>query len=322
MKFFLLTLVAYVSASTFDRKVADAFGAFMTKYSKSYDTIEEYAKRLKVFSQNLERVNKMNAEHILIGGEAVFGVTPFSDLTPEEFKKYYLGYKPSNITKKYVNVQLEGPPANDIDWVSRGMVTPVKDQGQCGSCWAFSATAAIESYGAIKTSQGLKVLSAQQINSCDKRDGGCNGGNTETAYKYVIGAGGIELNSDYPYTSGSGRTGWCHFDSSKISSEINGYHSVMRGESNLESALNEGPVSVCLAASSWQSYTGGILRNCDNQVDHCVQATGYASDYWVIRNSWSTRWGEEGYIRLERGRDLCRVADDVTYPTFSMEKKE
>lgn len=322
MKFFLLAIVACVSATIFDSKLTDAFGLFMAKYSKSYDTVEEYAKRLGVFAKNVERVNKMNAEHILIGGEAVFGVTPFSDLTQEEFKMYYLGYKPSNSSKNYVTVKLEGPPANDVDWVRKGMVTPVKDQGRCGSCWAFSATAAIESYGAIRTSLGLRVLSAQQINSCDKRDGGCNGGNTETAYGYVQGAGGIELDSDYPYTSGSGSTGTCHFKSSKIETSISGYHSVSRGEYNLESALNQGPASVCLAASSWQSYTGGILRSCDNQVDHCVQATGYASDYWVIRNSWSTQWGEEGFIRLARGQDLCKVADDVTYPTFSTEKEE
>jgi len=312
---FLLSIIACVCAVTLDSKVADAFGRFMEKYSKSYDTIEEYAKRLAIFAENIDRVNKMNADHILIGGEAVFGVTPFSDLSPVEFKKFYLGYKPSNITKHYVDIRLDGPPANDIDWVSKGHVTPVKNQGRCGSCWAFSATAAIESYASL-AGKGLKVLSAQQINSCDKRDGGCNGGNTETAYQYVQSAGGIELNSDYPYTSGGGSTGSCKFNSGRIAISITGYKSVSRGEGALETALNSGPASVCLAASSWQSYSGGILKKCDNQVDHCVQTTGYASDYWRIRNSWGTGWGESGFIRLERGRDLCKVADDTTYPTY------
>merc|ERR1712141_186868 len=220
----------------------------MSKYGKSYDSIEEYAKRLVIFSDNMDKVAKMNAEHVLINGEAVFGVTKFSDLSAKEFQKFYLGYKPSNATKTYVDIKLDGPVANDIDWVSKGAVTPVKDQGRCGSCWAFSATAAIESYAQL-AGKGLKVLSAQQINSCDKRDGGCNGGNTETAYQYVKGAGGIELNQDYPYTSGEGRTGRCKFAKSKVAIDITGYKSVSRGESALKTALNAGPASLCLAAS-------------------------------------------------------------------------
>jgi hypothetical protein len=310
-----ITLIACVSAS-YNPAISEAFAKFVNDYNKEYDSVEEYAKRMAIFTDNMDRVATMNAEHVLISGEAVFGVTKFSDLTPQEFKNYYLGYVPSNSSQPRVDIRLDGPPANDIDWVSKGAVTAVKDQGRCGSCWAFSATAAIESYAHVAGGKSLLVLSAQQINSCDKRDGGCNGGNTETAYEYVKSAGGIETNSDYPYTSGGGSTGQCKFQSSKIAISINGYHSVSRGESNLESALNNGPASVCLAASSWQSYRGGILSSCDNQVDHCVQTTGYASDYWRIRNSWGTGWGESGFIRLARGRDLCKVADDVTYPTF------
>jgi len=314
---FLFLFAACVSAVTLNSAVTDAFGRFMKEYGKSYDSVEEYAKRLGVFAENMERVAKMNAEHVLINGEAVFGVTKFSDLTPEEFKATYLTYRPSNRTRNVKDPVIEGPIANDIDWVSKGAVTPVKDQGRCGSCWAFSATAAIESYAKLSGKYGLEVLSAQQINSCDKRDGGCNGGNTETAYEYVKGAGGIERNSDYPYTSGGGSTGSCKFQSSKIAVTISGYHSVSRGESALKNALNEGPASLCLAASSWQTYRGGILARCDNQVDHCVQGTGYSgSSYWRIRNSWGTSWGESGFIRLAQGSDLCRVSDDTTYPTF------
>jgi len=314
---FLLFFAACVSAVTINSGVTDAFGRFMKEYGKSYDSVEEYAKRLGVFAENMERVAKMNAEHVLINGEAVFGVTKFSDLTPEEFKATYLTYRPSNRTRDIKDPVIEGPIANDIDWVSKGAVTPVKDQGRCGSCWAFSATAAIESYAKLSGKYGLEVLSAQQINSCDKRDGGCNGGNTETAYEYVKGAGGIETESDYPYTSGGGSTGRCKFESSRIAVTISGYHSVSRGESALKNALNAGPASLCLAASSWQSYRGGILSRCDNQVDHCVQGTGYSgSSYWRIRNSWGTGWGESGFIRLAQGQDLCRVSDDTTYPTF------
>jgi len=296
--------------------MTDAFTKFTKDYHRNYATIEEWAKRHAIFKENMLKVSEMNAEHVLINGEAVYGVTKFSDLTAEEFKNNYLGYVPSNATKSYVDVRVDGPVANDIDWVSKGAVTPVKDQGRCGSCWAFSATAAIESYAQL-AGKGLKVLSAQQINSCDKRDGGCNGGNTETAYQYVKSAGGIETESDYPYTSGGGSTGSCKFESSRIAISINGYHSVSRGESALKQAMNEGPTSLCLAASSWQSYRGGILSKCDNQVDHCVQGTGYSgSEYWRIRNSWGTGWGESGFIRLAQGKDLCKVSDDTTYPTF------
>jgi len=312
MMFFMLFATA--SAVTLNQATTDAFGRFMKDYKKTYDTVEEYSARLAVFAENMERVAKMNAEHVLINGEAVFGVTQFSDMSPKEFKQVYLTYKPSNATKEYVT--FDGPVANDIDWVSKGAVTSVKNQGRCGSCWAFSAVAAIESYASL-AGKGLKVLSAQQVNSCDKRDGGCNGGNTETAYGYVKGAGGIELESDYPYTSGGGSTGSCKFNSARIAVSITGYKSVGRGESSLKSALNAGPASLCLAASSWQSYRGGILSKCDNNVDHCVQGTGYSgSSYWRIRNSWGTGWGESGFIRLAQGSDLCKVSDDTTYPTF------
>jgi len=311
---YLFTLLTTVTAVALNQATTDAFGRFMKEYKKTYDTVEEYSERLAVFADNMERVAKMNAEHVLINGEAVFGVTKFSDLSPKEFKSIYLTYRPSNATKEYVT--FDGPVANDVDWVSKGAVTSVKDQGRCGSCWAFSAVAAIESYAEL-AGKGLKVLSAQQVNSCDKRDGGCNGGNTETAYQYVKGAGGIELNSDYPYTSGGGSTGSCKFNSGRVAISITGYKSVGRGESSLKSALNAGPASLCLAASSWQSYRGGILSKCDNNVDHCVQGTGYSgSSYWRIRNSWGTGWGESGFIRLAQGQDLCKVSDDTTYPTF------
>merc|ERR1712226_122490 len=214
--------------------------------NRKYDSVEEYAKRLTIFAENMERVKEMNAKNVMINGEAVFGVTKFSDLSPEEFKSTYLTYRPSNRSTRVIeDPVIDGPIANDVDWVSKGAVTPVKDQGRCGSCWAFSATAAIESYAKLSGKYGLEVLSAQQINSCDKRDGGCNGGNTETAYEYVKGAGGIEKNSDYPYTSGGGSTGSCKFQSSKIAVTISGYHSVSRGESALKNALNDGPASLC-----------------------------------------------------------------------------
>jgi C1A family cysteine protease len=317
MKLALATL-AVSHAATLTSEVMDAFAHFTKTYNKKYSDAE-WSTRMAIFAENLERINEQNRQHILIGGDAVFGVTQFSDLTPEEFKAMYLTYVPSNSTAPRVNIELDGAPATTVDWRTKGAVTEVKDQGQCGSCWAFSATEAIESYSFLSSGK-LVSLSPQQITSCDKVDGGCNGGNTETAYQYVVKAGGIETSASYPYTSGGGNTGICKFNQQQVAVKITGYKSVAKGETNLKAALNNGPVSVCLAADAFQSYRSGILKSCPGQVDHCVQAVGYddsnSPPYWIIRNSWATSWGEQGYIRVESGKDLCKIFDDVTYPTF------
>jgi len=315
MKFGAL-LVGLASAARLTPEVLESFTRFQAAFGKQY-TDSEFASRAAVFADNLERVAEQNREHVLAGGDAVFGITKFSDLTPAEFKAIYLTYQPRNVTER-VTIELDGPLAADVDWRTKNAVTPVKDQGQCGSCWAFSATEAIESYYALSSGGSLKELSPQQITSCDKVDGGCNGGNTETAYQYVAKAGGIELGADYPYTSGGGSTGVCKFTAGKVAVKIKSYTSVSRGEASLKTALNNGPVSVCLAAESFQSYHSGILNICVGQVDHCVQAVGYDSsaNYWIVRNSWGTSWGEKGYIRIAMCKDLCKISDDVTFPTF------
>jgi len=301
-----------------DSAITSAFTNFMEEYNKQY-TDAEFATRLGIFAQNLERVNQMNKEHILLGGEAVFGVTQFSDLTPEEFKSMYLTYRPGNSSEPRVNVVLDGEPNTVVDWRTKGAVTDVKDQGQCGSCWAFSATEAIESYSFLNDGK-LVNLSPQQITSCDKTDSGCGGGWPHNAFTYVQKAGGIESSADYPYTSGGGSTGVCKFNAAKVAVKVAGYKSVTKGEANLKAAVNNGPPSVCVAAEAFQSYRSGILRSCPGSVDHCVQAVGYddtnSPPYWIVRNSWATTWGEKGYIRIASGSDLCLIADYVTYPTF------
>jgi len=311
-------VLASVSAVIITPDIVGAFEAFRIKYDKTYSD-DEFTKRIDVFANNLDMVNGLNAEHILAGGDAVFGVTKFMDLTSEEFQSQYLNYIPRNETLERV-VPVVDRVAAVVDWRTKGVVTAIKDQGQCGSCWAFSATEAIESYAKLSGKYGLEVLSPQQINSCDKTDGGCNGGNTETAYGYVKSAGGLERESDYPYTSGrTGKTGTCTFEKSKVVVSITGYKAIAKGEANLQTALNAGPVSICLAATKFQTYTGGILKTCDNNVDHCVQGVGYdtgSDPYWTVRNSWGTNWGEKGFIRVATGKDLCKIADDVTYPTF------
>jgi len=330
MKTGILAVVATLAgAASFDGmvdgRVLNSFETFTKKFGKTYESDEEWAKRAGIFAENLESMFASNKEHILAGGEAVFGVTKFMDLTKQEFKDMYLTYKaPAEGSVQRVNITRTSKKlADSIDWRTKGVVTPVKDQGQCGSCWAFSATEAIESFAQLYNNQALYELSPQQINSCDKTDDGCTGGNTETAYAYVKSAGGLVLGKDYPYTSGtSGNTGFCKVGEKKKVVKISGFTAVEKGEENLLAALSDvGPVSICVAADAFQSYSGGILKSCPGRIDHCVQAVGYGGEgfdkFWIVRNSWGESWGEDGFIRVQRGSNLCHISDDVTYPTFN-----
>jgi len=314
----VLGVLATASATLLNGDVMSAFLDFQQTYGKTY-TDDEFAKRLAIFNTNLERANKLNAEQILLGGDAVHGITKFMDLTQDEFRSQFANYVSTNSTLKAPFLALDGAVAATVDWRTKGAVTKVKDQGQCGSCWAFSATEAIESYFFLKTGK-LVELSPQQITSCDKVDGGCNGGWPYRAYEYVKGAGGLESSADYPYTSGGGSTGTCKFVSAKVvaGTKPTGYTSIQKTEAQLQAALNNGPPSVCVAADAFQTYRSGILKSCPGSIDHCVQAVGYdtTDNYWIVRNSWGTNWGEQGYIRIEMGRNLCQINQDATFPTF------
>jgi len=162
--------------------------------------------------------------------------------------------------------------------------------------------------------------------SCDSRDGGCNGGNPPTAYEYVIKAGGLETWADYPYTSGAGNSGYCKFDKSDIVAHISSWDWVSRSDvatpngnetAMLYGSWQYGPLSICVDASSWQTYRSGVVTsNCGKQIDHCVQLTGWNTansvDYWIVRNSWGVTWGEQGFIWVQRNKDLCAIANEVT----------
>jgi len=203
-----------------------------------------------------------------------------------------------------------------VDWTGK-YTTPVKDQGYCGSCWAFSATEQIES-DTIRTLGVTYQLSPEQLTQCDSTSQGCNGGWTEHAYNYVKKAGGIETDAVYPYSSYQGTTGSCSANSAKFVIGVSGYTTVS-GESNMASYVQtKGPLSVCLDANNFNSYTGGIMTTCGKSVDHCVQAVGVdasSAGYWKVRNSWGTGWGEAGFIRLAYGKNTCAITSDPTYVT-------
>jgi len=290
---------------------------FKTEFGKNYETMEEEMSRFSHFISNLKIADKRNMNEILAGGSAIHGITKFSDMSQEEFSLRFLRADMKLKTVDAPIADIKTPPKADmglVDWTGR-LTTPVKNQGYCGSCWAFSATSQIES-DAIRTLGASYILSPEQITQCDKGSFGCNGGWTETAYTYVQRAGGIVQESDYPYTSFNGATGNCAVNLNQAVITVQGF-SKINGEASMASFVQStGPLSVCVDANSWNSYTGGIMYSCGQQVDHCVQAVGVdTAGYWKVRNSWGTGWGEGGYIRLAYGQNTCAIASDPTYAT-------
>jgi len=317
-----LSLAAAASASVYS---ADAtvqktlFESFKAKYGKKYETMEDETRRFYLFVENLKVADQRNAAEKKSGGSAVHGVTKFSDLSQAEFESSLLTSDVTMKTKNAPVMEVTRPvdtAAGLVDWTGK-YTTPVKDQGYCGSCWAFSATSQIES-DAMRTLSSSYTLSPEQITQCDKTSLGCNGGWTEHAYNYVNRAGGIETDATYPYTSYQGVTGSCASDSSKFVISVASYTTIS-GESQMASYVQStGPLSVCVDANSWNSYQGGIMSVCGQSVDHCVQAVGVDAStggYWKVRNSWNTNWGEEGFIRLAYGANTCAITSDPTWVT-------
>lgn len=293
---------------------------FKTAHDKRYGTMEEEVTRFGHFLDNLKLADTRNQEEQARGGGATHGITRFSDMTQEEFQKNFLAAKIEPSGAEVVDVPAPALRSKSSqDWTGI-YTTPVKNQAQCGSCWAFSATEQIES-DTMRTLDETYILSPQQLVSCTPFPSmGCNGGWTENAYKYVTSTGGIEQESDYPYTSMTGKTGTCAAESSKYVVTVDKYYG-LKGETNMANYMLEtGPLSVCLDANTWNTYTGGIMSVCGNQVDHCVQAVGVdtgSNGYWKVRNSWGTSWGESGFIRLAYGKNTCDISNDPTYTKVS-----
>jgi len=319
MKLILICLCLLFVTLCFATSAQEQFSSFVRKYAKNYRAPQEYARRFGIFQKNMQIAEKLNALH---GGMATFGVTKFSDLSEEEFRATVL--MPAGSIKQRNKVVSDREFSNDIptewDWISKGAVTPVKDQGQCGSCWAFSATEAIESQWFLAGNK-LVELAPQQIVDCDKGRGdeGCNGGDTVTAYQYVMEAAGMELESSYPYHA---RDQQCQFSASKVVSKIKSWEYITKNKNETEMAakmVTAGPLSICVDASTWQNYNGGVItKNCGTDLDHCVMITGFRTEknvpIWLVRNSWGSDWGEDGFIWVERGKNLCGVGEEVTIP--------
>jgi len=305
------------------RDLAKEFEAYKVKFNKVYASDEEHEMRFQNF---VSSINRIEAKNVQSAGEgAQFGLNKFSDMSTEEWSSKYLSKVPENPKRtKAVTPKVDAAP-NSVDWRKQGLVTKVKNQEQCGSCWASSATETIESAWMKSkkiTNTTMPPLSPQQIVDCDDSDDGCNGGNPYTAYIYVINQGGLDKEVDYPYT---GQDGNCAFKRGDVGATISNWHYACSQEDESELKQNVatvGPLSICVDAQNWQDYTGGVMSGWQcawiNLLDHCVQAVGYDltnsnNPFWIVRNSWGTDWGENGYIRLQYGDNTCGLTNEATY---------
>jgi len=259
----------------------------------------------------------------------VFGINRFSDMSTEEFK-YTVLMTPfpasEELRQTYTSAEklltnnFASPLPDYFDWRSHGAVTPVKDQESCGSCWAFSVIENIESQWIIAghATNSTIELSPQQLVDCNWDDLGCDGGIPSLAYDYIISAGGVDSESYYPY---QGESGSCKFSSQYVVANISSWTFANQNwldEHEIQQSLyNIGPLSICVDASNWQDYEGGVFTadNCADidLLDHCVDLVGFNTEnstnsYWIVRNSWGTDWGIEGFIHLQMWADTCGMA--------------
>jgi C1A family cysteine protease len=316
----LISLSAlFISAFAADVDYAYEFEKFKATYNKNYDH-DTHAYRYGIFKTNLDTINAHNAKNL----PWTMALNEFADLTWSEFKATHVGYRQPTVNVPRETVNLTGIVSvpDTIDWVTKGAVTGVKNQGQCGSCWAFSTTGSIEGAVAIKTGNLISV-SEQQLVDCSTAEGnqGCNGGLMDDAFEYVISNGGICSEASYPYTAADGTCKSC-----SVVSKIAKYVDVAQDdETALQAAVAQQPVSVAVEAdqSGFQFYSSGIFSGtCGTNLDHGVLAVGYGSDngvdYWLVKNSWGASWGLSGYIKLVRNNGQstgqCGIAMQPSYP--------
>jgi cathepsin F len=334
---FLISLL-FVIASSHLEVEKQRFADYVKEYQKPYvSNPEVYEVKFYHFLNTLKRIERLS----LMNPKATFAINKFSDMSPEEFRATRLQKKqtPKDLAPTCFTSQVSIPPSkikapDSWDWRDKGVVNPVKDQGQCGSCWAFSVIGNIESLYAIK-GKTLTSFSEQLIVDCSKGcteaynqqvcNQGCNGGWPWTAMFDIMSWGGVETESDYPYTA---RDGSCNLDKSKVVAPIKNYTCLSgpkaASEDNMVNYLAANcPLSVALNADYLQEYTSGIIDpyfpsyECDpTQLDHAVLIVGYGQEtsaiwgttnFWIVRNSWGGDWGEQGYFRIVRGSGCCGI---------------
>lgn len=313
-----------VFIATLSGVAASDFDAYMNKFGKAYNGDEEYAARKAVYEENMQLIALENSK----GNTFTLGEGPFTDLANAEFKTLYVsGYKASDQIFSELPFlgehELSGEAiAAAVDWTTKGAVTPVKNQGQCGSCWSFSTTGSLEGAWQINAGQ-LTSMSEQQFVDCDKSSMGCNGGSMATAFTWAE-SQNVCTESSYPYTAVDGT---CKTSCSTAIPQggVSGYKSVgsfifKATQAKMQSAIQQQPVSVAIQAdqTAFQHYTSGILSGaCGTQLDHGVLAVGYGEGYWKVKNSWGSSWGENGYVRMTDSGNECGILSQPVYPTVS-----
>ncbi|XP_044461573.1 senescence-specific cysteine protease SAG12-like isoform X1 [Mangifera indica] len=301
---------------------------WMAQHGRFYKDAQEKKRRYNIFKNNLEYIENFNNG---VDGGYKLAINKFADLTNQEFRSLYTGYKrktskaeASSKDTPFTYVNLTTVPTS-LDWREKGAVNPVKDQGRCGCCWAFSAVAAVEGITQITTGQ-LISLSEQELVDCDTKNQGCKGGLMDYAFEFIIANGGLTTEADYPYEA---KDGYCKTTKmANRAAKITGYKDVPANNEQalLQSVANQ-PVSVSIEGSSqdFKFYSSGVFTgNCGTRLNHAVTAIGYGATsggakYWLMKNSWGTDWGEGGFMRIQRDvgdrRGLCGLAEKASYPT-------
>jgi hypothetical protein len=316
----LIDLMKFVFACSFvvgnEAVSSDDWEAYKQKFGKVYNGgDDEY--RHGVFEKNLAKYAALNAQEPL----AHYGPTAFTDMTPDE---YLSGYTPPTVEPPALEVDTNLEVTKHKDWTGV-YTTPIKDQGACGSCWAESAIQQVES-DAMREHNWTGVLSTQELVDCTtagqgSRRIGCGGGNPTDGYDVIQAVGGVASGYDYKYTA---RDGTCDIDNHKKYVQIESYKSVgVKNEDVMKSYVSStGTLSVCVDANDWGGYWDGIKTSCGTSIDHCVQIVGYGTykgeAYWKVRNSWGSSWGENGYMRLKIGHDLCKISNGPTITSTSV----
>jgi cathepsin L len=309
MRFVVVALLVALAVSSYPEELSNLFNTWKVQYNVQYDTPEEDAFRLAIFSENYALITAWNANP---QDSFTMGVNQFADLTNEEFGARYAsgyglvgGHNVGNGTDPYCPSAVNCPTlasvnVSTLNWTATGAVTPIKNQGQCGSCWTFSTTGSLEGLYYLNNSK-LMSFSEQQIVDCCKTADGCGGGFPYLAMVYTA-ANGIEQESEYPYT---GQNGQCKFNKADATAVNTGYQCVtQKSQAQLLAAAAAAPLSIAVQANqvSWQFYQGGVVTElCGATLDHAVLLVGWgqhksSTNAYYVKNSWGASWGDNGYI--------------------------